>query len=881
MYLAAEQWIQYEPDPAFIKDDQGRYRQVNSAYARAFDIELDEIIGKTDQDLLPVELAQSREAREKRVRDEKISLSGREEIVSHGRTLVFKTMCIPLLDDQGRITGVMGVSRRVLDTATAPGEAEGEAVSGHEPTEYLGNILEYTTDMIITTDLNRRIRSFNRGGELMLGYTREEILGMDVEALYVESEERWALFRHVVDMGSVSNYETQLIHRDGHVVDISLTLSQLKDSQGRMIGTVGISKDISDRKAVEEKLRLQRIELQETRDYLNSILENTGDMIITTDLNRRIVSFNRGGELMLGYTREEILGRDVEDLYVEPEERWALMRHVMDMDTVSNYETQLIHKDGHRVDISLTLSQLKDDQGRMIGTVGISKNISDQKAVEEKLRLQRIELKETRDYLNSILENTGDMIITTDLNRRIVSFNRGGELMLGYTREEILGRDVEELYVEPEERWALMRHVMDMGSVSNYETQLVHKNGRILDISLTLSQLRDDQGRMIGTVGISKDISDQKAVEEKLRRQRIELQETRDYLNSILENTGDMIITTDLDRRIVSFNQGGELMLGYSRAEILGRSIEMLYPTEEERRNLLKRVMEEGSVANYETQLIHKDGHLIDVNLTLSQLKNDEGEIIGTVGISKDVTEQKILQKKLVQSERLAAVGQTAAGLAHYIKNVVNGLKGASYMLNTGLKRDRKELIEEGWDTVEMNIQRVSALAMDMLHLSKDREPEYESIDINALVIEVCRLIEETAADRDVHLELDLNSDIGPVSVDSKGMHRSLLNLLTNAIEAFDDLEEDRVKRIEVRTDVDGPDFIIQVQDNATGISPDNKARLFSQFFSTKAGMGTGLGLAVTQKIIAEHGGRIEVNSVWGQGATFTICLPRPIQRDA
>jgi len=664
--------------------------------------------------------------------------------------------------------------------------------------------------------------------------------------------------------------------REQHVLPKRLLLLRrtcfpFLDEAGKVVGTLSLAREelsaAADPGSADDS--------HEKLEYLHNILEYSGDMIITTDMDRRITSFNQGGELMLGYTREEMLGVDVETLYVDPEERWALMRHVQDMGSVSNYETQLVHKDRHVVDISLTLSQLKDNQGRVIGTVGISKDISDRKAVEEKLRLQRVELQETRDYLNSILENTGDMVITTDSSRRIMSFNRGGELMLGYTREEMLGVDVETLYVDPEERWALMRHVQDMGSVSNYETQLVHKDRHVVDISLTLSQLKDNQGRVIGTVGISKDISDRKAVEEKLRLQRVELRETRDYLNSILENTGDMVITTDLDRRIVSFNRGGELMLGYTREEMLGRSIESLYPTEEERRTLLKRVMAEGGVSNYETQLIHKDGRLVDISLTLSPLKDNQGRVIGTVGISKDITEQLALQKKLVESERLAAIGQTAAGLAHYIKNVINGLKGASYMLNTGLKRDRRDLIEEGWETVELNIGRVSSLALDMLYLSKEREPEYGPTDVNDLIREIGRLMGETAAGRGVKLTLDLNPEIELLWLDAQGMHRSILNLVTNAIEAFDEVAEvDRERVLTLRTIREDGELVIEVKDTATGIPPEVYPKLFTQFFSTKAGMGTGLGLAVTRKTIEEHGGRIQVASAWGQGTTFRIRLP-------
>ena len=589
------------------------------------------------------------------------------------------------------------------------------------------------------------------------------------------------------------------------------------------------------------------------------------------DLEGRYVRVNEAYARLLSLTRAEIERRTDADILDpgsaaqrgEVEKKAASLRFPITTDERHAVKDRVLS-------LKRTCFPLLDGAGEAVGTLSL---VREEGSIHDPGR--EAANHETLEYLRNILHYSGDMIITTDQGRRIVSFNRGGELMLGYTREEMLGVDVEKLYVDPEERWALMRHVQDMGSVSNYETQLIRKDGHVVDISLTLSQLRDGQGRVIGTVGISKDITEQKAVEEKLRLQRVELQETRDYLHSILENTGDMIITTDLDRRIVSFNRGGELMLGYTREELLGQSIETLYPTEAERRALLKRVMAEGSVSNYETQLIHKDGRLVDISLTLSQLKDNQGRVIGTVGISKDITEQKALQRKLVESERLAAMGQTAAGLAHYIKNVINGLKGASFMLNTGLKRDRRDLIEEGWETVEVNISRVSALAMDMLHLSKEREPEYGPTDVNDLIREIARLMGETAAGRGVRLDLDLSAEIELLWLDAQGMHRSILNLVTNAVEAFDEVTaENKERSVILRTVREGGELVVEVRDTATGIRPDVQSRLFTQFFSTKAGMGTGLGLAVTRKTIEEHGGRIQVDSVWGRGTSFFIRLP-------
>ena len=332
--------------------------------------------------------------------------------------------------------------------------------------QFLRKIIMNSVDGIIAADVSGNILLFNQGATRMLGWTEEEVIGImglsDLFAPGVSEEVTMRLRRDDPrdgPAGLLNPLDVTVVNKSGEHLPVSLTFSSIYE-WGEEVAAVGIFSDLRERVAMERALK-------ETRDYLNNVLENAFDMILTTDLNRNIVAFNRGGERILGYSRAELIGQSVEMLYANPAERRSLMRRVEHFDGgVSNYETKLKHKNGTLVDISLTLSLLYDNEGKVVGTVGISKDITARKKAEADLR-------QTRDYLNAIVENTPDMIITTDLNRRIVSFNRGAEKILGYDRAQILGVDIEDLYVEPEERQVLMRYLDDQpeGSV-NYETQL-------------------------------------------------------------------------------------------------------------------------------------------------------------------------------------------------------------------------------------------------------------------------------------------------------------------------------------------------------------------------------------------------------------------------
>ena len=212
------------------------------------------------------------------------------------------------------------------------------------------------------------------------------------------------------------------------------------------------------------------------------------------------------------------------------------------------------------------------------------------------------------------------------------------------------------------------------------------------------------------------------ALQEEVRRHK-------EYLENILINSSDMIITTDLERHIVTFNPAGERILGYSPEEMRGKKVEELWINPEERERLLSEVYSKGAVNNFPTTLMSKNGQGVDISLSLSLLRDNTGQVIGTVGISKDITEENRLRRQLIENERLAAIGQTVAELAHCIKNILNGLKGGSYLINVGLKRKENGMVDEGWKTVQKGISRISRLSLDMLNYSHDRKPDLQATD--------------------------------------------------------------------------------------------------------------------------------------------------------
>ncbi len=251
----------------------------------------------------------------------------------------------------------------------------------------------------------------------------------------------------------------------------------------------------------------------------------------------------------------------------------------------------------------------------------------------------------------------------------------------------------------------------------------------------------------------------------------------------------------------------------------------------------------------------------------------------------RDYTEnlERLVEEKarrLIEAERMAAVGQTVAELSHTIKNIANALKGSIYVLGKGIGLDEKEYLHQGWRMVEKNVKKIKNLSLDLLNYGRYAEPVFSRCDPNAPAAEVVRLMQSKAVEQGVLLTAELAADLEPLAMDPDGIHRCLLNLVGNAFDACcDNAAGGRDMRIVVSTrPLAGGGVAYRVADNGCGMDEAVKRRLFQSFFSTKSAKGNGIGLMMTRRIVDRHGGTITVESTRGQGSTFTIELPRGSQ---
>lgn len=519
-----------------------------------------------------------------------------------------------------------------------------------------------------------------------------------------------------------------------------------------------------------------------------------------------------------------------------------------------------------------------------------------EKEVEERTR----ELEETKkeailqkEIAEGIIYGSPTPMFVIDKNHRVAYWNKACANLTGYDSEEMVGTDwqwkpwykrkiplLADLIIDGDyermkkldERIQLRRSsIVEDAYESEHFFPQIGENGT--HIYLSAAPIKDEKGKIQGAIVSYMDITDRVMMVQEIKKREA-------FEQNLIHNCIDGVIATDAEGKFVIFNQSASDILGYPPEEVIGkRSYKEIFSRETAR--LLSNTFygeqcgPKGKIVNMELEVASKFGEPIPIRFA-GTLLYEKGREVGSVAFVQDLREIHRLQKEKEQSARMAAIGETVAGVAHYIKNILTGLKGGGYVINSGIRKNNMALVKDAWNMLEKSIEQIGHIVMDMLVYAKDRKPEYQCVDPNELVMEVLNLLKEKAELSGVKIVHELTPGLKEVSIDRMAMHHCLLNLVTNAVDACTlegIMEGEGV--VTVKTDNPEPwSLRIRVIDNGMGMDRDTQKKIFTGFFSTKGYKGTGLGLPVTQKIIKEHGGELAFESEPGKGSTFALSLP-------
>ena len=625
----------------------------------------------------------------------------------------------------------------------------------------------------------------------------------------------------------------------------------------------------------EEAIIEQRTEMRERvqaeRDWITQIFDSIPDEVVVVDTEMVIQQANASFLKNNNVTIEQIRGRYCYDVQqtVRGDCQVALDNCPF-IDVVRNKEERrLVRKhfdeEGNSRYTAIVGAPIVNAEGEVTGVIEMTRDITHRILLEE-------ELKETEVRFQQFLEMAPLATYVKNRQGQYIEVNPATCRLLGRPKNEIIGRTDREIL--PKETAAVLRagdrevlHKRKPFS-NESETQLA---GKKVYLTTTKYPVVDADDKVTAIVGLARDETARRKAEQELER-------TREYLQNILDSSYVIIITTDLEGWIVSFNRGAEHSLGYKAEEVIGKPASMLYRSPEDREPLVRRAQQGSTVDDHDGVLVRKDGREVPVSMTLSQLADSTGEPIGTVEISRDISHRRALMNQVIQSERLAAVGRLAAGVAHEINNPLAAIgEVAGYLedLVGGIIEVDREKLErelcEGLSTITAQVNRCSSITHRLLGFARKSEARVEVADVNAALEEILPFLEKEARMANVRIHRDYPAKIPPVSIEEVQLEEILINLITNAIQA---MTERGYGNMWITASPEEGRVILSVRDDGPGIDEAVRDRLFDPFVSSKPqGHGTGLGLSICYGIIKRYDGEIRVESQPGEGATFQVVL--------
>jgi two-component system cell cycle sensor histidine kinase/response regulator CckA len=737
----------------------------------------------------------------------------------------------------------------------------------------LHTLINSLPDRIYVKDTESRFLLNNFAHIRYLGAkSQEEVTGKtDFDFRPPEFANRyWADDQNVIKSGeALINREEPTVFSSNRTGWHLATKVPLLDPQNKIIGLVGISRDITERKMMEEALK-------ESVSLLQATLESTADGILVVDKSGKIASYNRRFAKMWSIPDDIIASRN-DDLVLnnvlgqlkDPEAFISKVRELYAHPDESSFDV-LEFKDGK---IFERYSRAQKIDGNPVGRVWSFRDVTVRKKAEQEIRL-----------LAQTIASTQDCISITDLEDKIIFVNEAFLKTYGYTREELLGQPISILR-SAKTSLEIGSRIMTITSTGGWSGELfnLRKDGSEFPIELWTSAVKDDGGKVIAMVGVARDITERKRAEEALR-------ENEELFRTTLYSIGDGVITTDTNGNIQQMNHVAEILTGWNETEAHGKKVDEIFKIFNEQTNApalnpVASVLKKGIIvglANH-TVLIARDGTRRPIADSGAPIRNFKGETTGVVLVFNDQTERRSLQDQLFQAQKMDAIGQLAGGVAHDFNNMIEIILLYGSMLEEELPPTdpSQKKIKAIIDTAE----RSANLTKQLLAFARKQIIAPVPLNLNQELIPLKKMLGRLIGE-DITLEISLREDLWNIKIDPVQITQILTNLATNARDAIENTGSVRIETVNIRIEetlwqgskkIPAGEYVqLMFSDTGKGMNKEIISHIFEPFFTTKPkGEGTGLGLSTIFGIVKQNNGFINAYSEPNHGTTFKIYFPR------
>jgi PAS domain S-box-containing protein len=611
--------------------------------------------------------------------------------------------------------------------------------------------------------------------------------------------------------------------------------------------------------------------LSESKKLLQAIIETEPECVKLVASDGSLIMMNRAGlEMIQADSLDQVKGKSLY-LLIVPEYRDAFRKLTAGVfqGNPGTLTFEMTGIKGRRRWLNTHAVPLRNDQDEIIALLGITRDVTEQKQVEE-------DLKKERDFVSAVLNTVGAIVLVLSSDGRIVRFNRACEVVSGYTFEELQGRFVWDFLIPPEQVEGVKNVFSALASgmfPSKYENYWVAKDGQRRLIAWTNTALLAADGRVEYVIATGIDITEHRKAEGALL-------EEKKFSDVVIDSLPGLFYIIDEAGNIIRWNKNLQEVSGYSRDEMTNKNaLDFFREDRELVSGKIHEVLQSGS-AQVEARMVTKYGISISFMLTgFRIIMNDKPYLVG-VGI--DISERKRLEYELRHSQKMESIGTLAGGISHDFNNILTAIIGYGSLLQMKMRDD--DPLKHNVNQILASANRASNLTQGLLAYSRKQILNPQLVNLNEIIIKVERLLERIIGD-DVEFKRILTDKDVTVLADPGQIEQILMNIATNARDAMPDggylyietqrvdLDEALVKAHDIRNP--GTYAQILVTDSGIGMDQKTRERIFEPFFTTKdVGRGTGLGLAMVYGIVKQHHGFVEVESEVGMGTTLKIYLP-------
>ena len=711
-------------------------------------------------------------------------------------------------------------------------------------------------------DLDGNILDANKIGVARSGYTKEELLQMSVFDLHPDQTEQEAILQAWATWSLDDQTTIETIHqrKDGSQYPVNVTIGKVSFDGDLLI--LAIVRDITDQKAQEQTIR------QEQRRY-QALFEQAHDAILIANNKGHYIEVNPAACTLLGYSYEEMLQCGPQDIIVPLETQNSdTLWHKFMQDRVQKGELWLQHKDGHLIPVEYrAVANFLPDRH-----FSILRDISERKTYEQQLL-------EAKHRYRSLFEQAHDAVFILSLDGHHEEFNQRASELFGYSRAELELFNFKDLSAEVEDSKEKYAQLLAGEHIPTYERILRKKDGTLIYAELNVELVHDLEGKPLHIQSVIRDITERKETIQ-------ELQHSEERFRSLVASLDDIVYTLDTEQRHTGVfgkwsplsEAGDNPLIGKRASEIFGKQEAIVHETAN-----AQALAGQPTIYEWAYQIDNETHH---VQTKISPIYDDKQQIVGLVGVGRDITDLKQAQQKLeeaqdqlVQQERLAAIGQLAAGIAHDFNNILAVLLLYAQLMGQSDKLPKWE--KEAISIIEKQTKVAANLVEQILDFSRQSILERVKLNWLPLLKEQMQLLQRTLPE---YIDLTFRyseADMYMVLGDSPRLQQMVLNLALNSRDAMPNggelvFELSKVDLQEEKAGVPAGQWVkLQVRDTGEGIDEGTRRYIFEPFFTTKEpGKGSGLGLSQVQGIVAQHDGHIVLKTAVNQGTTFSIYLP-------